>query len=96
MNTFKLLTLAVLAGIIVVSQAAWFNVGQPEDTTSLAMEQFENPSLVTDTVLRNVQAVNSLFVGAWGMLGLLGLAFYAKTIKETFIRVRNYADETRD
>jgi len=64
----KYLVLFLLLGVLCANYL--LSVAQPEIETTLALEQFENPSVVTDTFYRNVYQTVSHF------LSVLSIVFF--------------------
>ena len=72
--TFKLSVLAFVGMIMLVLQATYTTVVQPEIATSVALEQFADPSIAVDTVQRNFQRWGNL-ISSMCWLTYLGLGF---------------------
>ena len=59
-----------------------FGIAQPEIATSLALEQFENPSVQTDTAMRSYNNTQIFWYMCAGWVALNLFMFYPN-IKET-------------
>ena len=76
------LSVAILVAIIVVD-SVFNNVVSPEVSTNLALEQFENPSIETDTKIRAFNNV-SLFLYAYVSWFVFTILMFARNIKDLF------------
>ena len=63
---FKVVLLAVVLALIMVAQYVLSTLAGPEIATSLALEQFKNPSIQTDTAQRAYNSSNVFFVAYFG------------------------------
>lgn len=61
----------------------WSTVAQPEVSTTLALEQFANPSVATDTLERSVNRANPSVFYYLGV-GLVTVMLFRKELVEIF------------
>ena len=84
MKNFKILATVIMAATLGIVEFLWFNIFRTETISSLAMEQIKNPSVATDTALRNFNAAPTVFMYCWIALGIVVLIMFLKDIKNFY------------
>lgn len=82
----KFTVLAVSLVCLLVANTFYTNVISPELTTTLALEQFENPSIATDSVIRSQNSVN-LFFYLYASWVALALFLFKENLKNVYSKI---------
>lgn len=86
-TVFKIFAFVLFGLVLYAFQGVYTTVIQPELATTVALDQFADPSVATDTASRTIpMLVNNACLLVWSAYGIGGIVLFRKEIRSFFTK----------